>query len=122
MFIRKPSLLVLAVLLGCMLAAGCSANHAGLRKTSPGSLVPSLTPIGRPYKILGEAEARVSNFNVLWVANVTAAPDFERARRELIQSKSGDEIVQVSWFLEKEYWILGTINILHIKATVVKFE
>ncbi len=100
----------------------CSGNHVGLRKTSPGGIVPSLTAISRPYKILGEAETRVSNFNLLWSANVTGAPDFERARRELVQAKQGDDIIQVSWFLEKEYWLLGTIHILHLKATVVKFD
>jgi hypothetical protein len=103
-------------------AVSCSGNHVGVRKNSPGGIAPSLSPIDRPYKILGEAETRVSAFNLLWSAGVSGAPDFDRARRELIQAKSGDDIVQVSWFLEKEYWLLGTINILHLKATVIKFE
>lgn len=110
------------ILTGVFFLPLCSGNHAGLRKTQPGGLVPSLTAIGKPYKILGSAEARVSTFNLLWSASVTAPPDFDRARRELIQAKSGDDVIQISWFLEKEYWLLGTVNILHLKGTVIKFE
>lgn len=109
-------------LLCALLIAACSGNHVGLRRANPGGLQPSLTPIARPYKILGAAETSVSSFNLLWSVGVTGAPDFERARRELIQSKNGDDIIQVSWYIEKEFWVLGTIDILHIKATVIQFE
>ena len=105
-----------------ILLAACSGNHVGLRKTAPGGLVPSLTNLDRPYTILGTAETRVSTFQLLWLANVSGPPDFERARRELTQQQKGDDVIQVSWYLEKEYWILGTVNILHIKGTVVKFD
>jgi hypothetical protein len=71
---------------------------------------------------LGSAETRVSSFNLLWSVGVTGTPDFDRARRELVQSRNGDDIVQVSWYLEKEFWVLGTIDILHIQATVIKYE
>ena len=113
----------LFIVIGFVLSMGyCSGNHAGLRKTQPGGFVPSLNPIYRSYQILDKAEAKISTFNLFGLLNVTGTPDFERARRELISSKQGDDVIQVSWYLEKEYWLLGTINILHIKATVIKFD
>lgn len=110
------------LLISAVLATACSGNHAGLRRASPGGLQPSLNPISRPYEILGSAETRVSAFNLLWSVGVTGAPDFDRARRELVAAKKGDDIIQVSWYLEREFWILGTIDILHVKATVIRYE
>lgn len=115
--------LLATVALFCAFFLGaCSGNHAGLRRANPAGLMPSLRPITGPYKILGSAETRVSSFNLLWSVGVTGGPDFERAKRELVATKNGDDIIQVSWYLEREFWILGTVDILHITATVIQYE
>lgn len=73
------------------------------------------------YEVLGQAEARVSNFALLWLVNVTDNPDYDRAIREMISEKGGDDIINVSYWIEKQHWLLGTVNIMHIRGTVIRY-
>lgn len=73
------------------------------------------------YEVLGQAEAKVSNFALLWLVNVTENPDYDRAIREMISEKGGDDVINVSFWIEKQHWLLGTVNIMHIRGTVIRY-
>lgn len=74
------------------------------------------------YEIVGEAESFTSNFNLLWFFNVTPLANFDRAISDAINQKNGDDLIDVSWWIERQYWIVGTINIIHIKGKVIKYK
>jgi hypothetical protein len=74
------------------------------------------------YEILGEAESFTSNYNLLWFFNVTPLANFDRAISNAINQKNGDDLIEVSWWIERQYWIVGTINVIHIKGKVIKYK
>ncbi len=74
------------------------------------------------YQVVGEAESFTSNFNLLWLFNVTPPASFDRAVSDAINQKNGDDLINVSWYIERQYWILGTINVIHIRGKVIKYK
>ena len=83
---------------------------------------PQVSPLqSSSYEVIGEAESKVSNFSLLWVWSVTEHPDYDRAIREMISEKGGDDVIDVSFWIEKQQWILGTVNVMHIRATVIRY-
>ncbi len=73
------------------------------------------------YEVLGEAEARVSNFSLLWVWSVTKDHDYDRALREMIGEKGGDDVIELSTWIETQHWLLGTVRIVHIRGKVIRY-
>jgi len=53
---------------------------------------------------------------------VTPLANFDRAISDAINQKNGDDLIDVSWYIERQYWIVGTINIIHIKGKVIKYK
>ncbi|PKL37532.1 MAG: hypothetical protein CVV44_14380 [Spirochaetae bacterium HGW-Spirochaetae-1] len=83
---------------------------------------PSVRPLkAQSYEVLGEAESMVSNYTFLWVWTVTPRPDYNRAMNEMISEKGGDDLIDVRMWREKQYWILGTVTIFHIKGKVIRY-
>ena len=74
------------------------------------------------YKILGEAEGTSSSFNLLWLVPVTPRIDYDRAVSEAINSLHGDNLINVRTWHERQIWIIGMVEILHVKGTVVQYE
>jgi len=106
----------------CLFVSDCAAPGLMRRKQMMLGLAPAVKPLQEfPYEDLGQAEAYTSSFNLLWSVSVTPPPNFERALQELVQSKGGDDAIQVSWSLRKDTWLVGTVNTLHVKGTVIKY-
>ncbi|MCX8123900.1 MAG: hypothetical protein N3F66_07015 [Spirochaetes bacterium] len=74
------------------------------------------------YEIVGQAQSFTSNFNLLWFFNVTPLANFDRAISDAINQKNGDDLIDVTWWIERQYWIIGTVNIVHIKGKVIKYK
>jgi hypothetical protein len=112
---KKNSILPLLVFM-LMIVPGCiTRNHFR-------GMEPSIKPLKSPsYKIIDEAETKVSNFNLLWFFAVTSLPDYDKAILETVKEKGGDDLIDVRWWHERQDWILGTINIIHIKGKVIKY-
>ncbi|MEJ5360792.1 MAG: hypothetical protein WHV26_01920 [Spirochaetota bacterium] len=84
---------------------------------------PNVRPLkSADYEIVGNAESFTSNFNLLWFFNVTPLANFDRALSDAINQKNGDDIIEVTWWIERQYWIVGTINVIHIKGNVIKYK
>ena len=73
------------------------------------------------YEVLGHAESKVSNFTLLWVWSVTRDPDYDRAIREMISEKGGDDVIELSFWVDKQHWLLGTVTVMHIRGTVIRY-
>ncbi len=117
--VRKNSVRAAAgvlVFAACAIFAGCvTSSHVR-------GIEPSVRPLQRTaYVVLGEAEARSSNFTLLWFFTVTPLPDIDRAVSVAVTAKGGDELIDVRWWLERQYWILGTVNVVHIKGKVIRY-
>lgn len=79
---RTPVALLLLLIFLC---TGCLASNTKFL-----SLEPSLQPLKeRPYEIVGDTEAQVSNYTFFWFWTVTPDVDFQRAYREMVSEKGG---------------------------------
>jgi hypothetical protein len=83
---------------------------------------PSYYPIeNKPYKVLGEEEVLTSNFNLLWIFSVTNPPDIGLAVTEAVNRKGGDAMIDLRIWRETQLWIVGTVQVLHIRGKIIKY-
>lgn len=112
---RKNSVLPLLVFMLMMFSGCITRNHFR-------GMEPSVRPLKSPsYKVIEEAETMTSNFNLLWFFAVTPLPDYDKAIMKIVKEKGGDDLIDVRWWHERQDWILGTVNIIHIKGKVIKY-
>ncbi|HNW27439.1 MAG TPA: hypothetical protein PKN50_03085 [Spirochaetota bacterium] len=109
---------VIAALLCLGMYSGCL--YKGVRVTGLESHAKVME--GKTYHILGEAEGTSSSFNLLWILPVTPRIDYDRAVNEAINSLRGDNLINVRAWFERQVWIIGMVEILHVKGTVIQYE
>ena len=76
----------------------------------------------KKYAILGEAEGQSSSFNLLWVIPVTPRINYDTAVNQAIESRKGDNLIEVRTWKERQVWILGFIEILYVRGKVIRYE
>ncbi len=76
----------------------------------------------KEYKVIDIAEGQSSSFHLLWNFPVTLPADYNKAIDEAIDEKGGDNLIDVRYWHERQYWIVGTIDILHVKGKVIRYE
>ena len=47
--------------------------------------------------------------------------DINDAIEQAINSKGGDNLINIKWWLERRYWIVGTVDILYVEGTVIRY-
>jgi len=89
----------------------------------PGGMEPAaaLNPDAE-YEIVGTGEGMASSFRLFWVFPVTPAADINRAVREASASYEGDALIDVRWWKEKKVYILGTVDIIHVRGKVIRYK
>jgi len=104
--------------LGPILFSGCLYLH-----TRPAGLEPQAkTSGGLNYTVIGESEAQSSSFNLLWLLPVTPRISYGEAVSRAIDDKKGDDLIEVRTWIERQIWILGMVEILHVRGTVIRYE
>jgi hypothetical protein len=73
------------------------------------------------YEILGEGEGTSSSFTLIWFFPVTPDLNYDDAVNEAIRSKGGDNLIDVTSWREKNVYIVGTIDVLHVKGKVIRY-
>ena len=107
----------LVLVLSTFLLSACLYDH-----TRFNGLEPSVRPLQKKkYEVLGEATSLVSNFSFFWVWTVTDEVDYDQSYREMVSEKGGDDLINVRTWQEKQHWIVGTITIIHIQGTVIRY-
>jgi hypothetical protein len=101
-----------------ILATGCLYNRTRLTDISPQAKV---IESGR-YRVLGVSEGTSSSFNLLWFIPVTPRIDYDRAVNEAVAGMRGDNIIEVKTWIERQVWIVGLVEILHVRGTVIQYE
>ena len=113
---RTARIFALALLASSVLLNGCIYV-----KTHPVGIIPSAKePEPESYETLGEAEAESSAFTMLWLFPVTKRQSVGDAIETAVRSKGGDNLIGASVWNEKQIWILGTIDTIYVKGTVVR--
>ncbi len=109
---------IFCILIPALLATACL--HFNTRVTGIEPQAKSFT--AKKYEVLGEAEGQSSSFNLLWVIPVTPRIDYDKAVNQAVQSKRGDNLIDVRTWKERQVWILGYIEILYVKGKVIRYE
>jgi hypothetical protein len=106
-------------LIACaILATGCLYNRTRLTDISPQAKV---IESGR-YRVLGVSEGTSSSFNLLWFLPVTPRIDYDRAVNDAVAGMRGDNIIEVKTWIERQVWIVGMVEILHVRGKVIQYE
>jgi hypothetical protein len=116
--LTRQSLAIVISLLCLALCSGCLYKGVRVAGIEPQAKKSE----GNKYRILGEAEGSSSSFNLLWLLPVTPRIDYDRAVGEAINSLSGDNLINVRTWFERQIWIIGMVEILHVKGTVIQYE
>lgn len=74
------------------------------------------------YRIVGDSEGKSSSFNLFWLIPVTPRVNYDRAVRDAISNKRGDSIIDIRTWIERQIWIVGMVEILHVRGTVIQYE
>jgi len=118
---REPRRRGLALIIGLLcLGAFSGCLYKGVRVAGMESHAKVME--GNKYNVLGEAEGTSSSFNLLWIVPVTPRIDYDRAVGEAINSLRGDNLINVRTWFERQIWIIGMVEILHVKGTVIQYE
>jgi hypothetical protein len=108
--------LLAAVLLSTMLP-GCLSFT-----TKPTGLEPAAFDIKyRQYEVIGESEGESSSFTLLWFFPVTRGLSYKEAVDEAVARKQGDNLIEVESYHERQWWIVGTIEVLTVKGKVIRY-
>jgi hypothetical protein len=92
------------------------------RYTRNGGIEPSFRPVAdRKYENVGRATGESSSFYLFWFLPVTLPHRLEEAMENAVREKGGDNLIGVSWSLERQYWILGTVYIIRARGRVVRY-
>ena len=110
-------------LLGIAVAALLAFQSACLRTyVRGGGIEPSYRPMeNRKYEVVGDAAGESSSFYFLWLVPFTPAHRLEEALDGAMAEKGGDNLVGVKWSFERQYWILGTVNIIRAEGKAVRY-
>ncbi len=73
------------------------------------------------YEAIKETETSVSGFKLFWFFPVTANPDIQKAIDTAIIKENGDNIIDLRLWSEKQYWIVGTIDIITLQGKVIRY-
>lgn len=90
--------------------------------TRSGGIEASFRPMeNRKYELVGDAAGESSSFYFLWLVPFTPEHRLEEALNAAMAEKGGDNLVGVKWSFERQYWILGTVNIIRAEGKAVRY-
>ncbi|MDY6933373.1 MAG: hypothetical protein SVZ03_04025 [Spirochaetota bacterium] len=97
---------------------GCLRVHTHVK-----GLEPQAHEIGsKNFEVLGPVEGQSSSFNLLWIFPVTPIANFNEAIDDAITEKGGNNLIDVHCWHERQIWIVGSIDILHVKGKVIRYK
>jgi hypothetical protein len=87
--------------------------------------VKGIEPTARPlstgkYDIIEPVEFSISSFKLFWIIPVTPDLKIYETIDETVTNKGGDNLIDMQLWHERQYWILGTIDIIHVKGKIIR--
>ena len=74
------------------------------------------------YVDLGVSEGESSSFHLFWFFPVTTPMDYNLAIEDAISSKGGENLINVRFWIERQFWIVGTVQVLHVRGNVIRYQ
>jgi hypothetical protein len=115
---RSCTSAVIGIIACALIATGCLYNRTRLTDISQQARVIE----NRQYRVLGVSEGTSSCFNLLWFIPVTPRTNYEKAVNDAVAGMRGDNIIEVRTWIERQVWIVGLVEILHVRGTVIQYE
>ncbi|HQO03813.1 MAG TPA: hypothetical protein PLI62_16240 [Spirochaetota bacterium] len=116
--IQRSGLILFLLLAMAVLPTGCLMKY-----THPGGIMPSYHPMeDRAYEDAGWSTGETSSFHLLWAIPVTPALSLDRAVKEAIHAKGGDNMTDIRWWYATQHWIVGTVCVVHVKGKVIRYR
>lgn len=109
---------VIGLIACALLVTGCLYNRTRLTDISQQAKVIE----NRQYRVLGIAEGTSSCFNLLWFIPVTPRTNYEKAVNDAVAGMRGDNIIEVKTWIERQVWIVGLVEVLHVRGKVIQYE
>jgi predicted membrane protein len=72
------------------------------------------------YEIIEPVEFQVSRFKLFWFFPVTPDLKIYETIDETVNNKGGDNLIDMQIWHERQFWILGTVDIVHIKGKIIR--
>ena len=107
---RYISLIIVFGLVACQ-----TVNSGGI---APGARVLE----NRPYEIIGKSGSEASNFALFNLFTITEYEQTQNAIDDAIAEKNGDALIDVTYTIERHYWIIGTVRLLRLEGTVIRYR
>lgn len=99
--------------------AGCNVyTKTHFKMLAP---VSSPVPADTLYEVLGPAEGSSSQLNFFWAFPVTKRLSIPQAISEAVNSKGGDNLIEVKIWHERQIWVVGSIDIVYVKGIVIRY-
>lgn len=112
-----PFMIIMILLTAAIFFQGCTMH------THVKGIEPYVRPLdNKNYKVLETSEGQSSSFHLLWFFPVTTSFDYNEAIDQAINNKGGDNLIDVRFWHKRQYWIVGTIDILYVKGKVIRYE
>jgi hypothetical protein len=108
----------LAMLLLCTVVSGCLYSGVRVSGLEPQAKLMEQ----RSFSVLGESEGQSSSFNLLWIIPVTPRILYDKAVNDAVGKMRGDNLIDVRIWVERQVWILGMVEILHVKGKVIRYD
>jgi hypothetical protein len=112
-------------------SCGALAACAVLVLLLPGCIYSKSHPVGiepsaklmesTKYEIIGDGEGSASSFTLFSVIRVTPELNSSAAIDEAVKSRGGDNLIEAVFTKEKRVYIIGTVDIIHVKGKVVRY-
>jgi len=110
---------------------GSLAAYAVIVLLLPGCIYSKSHPVGiEPsakflesfkYEIIGDGEGSASSFTLFSVIRVTPELNSSEAIDEAVKSRGGDNLIEAVFTKEKRVYIVGTVDIIHVKGKVIRY-
>ena len=68
------------------------------------------------------SEGQCSSFHFLWLVPVTIPADYNKAIDQAINEKGGDNLIDVRYYHEKKYFLLGVIDVFRVSGLVIRYK
>ncbi len=115
-FVMKILILLIITISGLSVFNGCIGVQTHLK-----AIEPYARPITADYKVIKEMESEVSAFRLLWFLPVTVQPDIQIAIDSEILKAKGDNIIDLRLWHERQYWLMGTVDVTTIQGKVIRY-
>lgn len=109
---------VIGLIACALMLTGCLYNRTRLTDVSQQARVLE----NRHYRVLGISEGTSSSFNLLWFIPVTPRMNYEKALNDAVAGMRGDNIIEVRTWVERQVWIVGLVEIMHVRGKVIQYE